>query len=308
VSKKWLISVLGPTASGKTGLAILLAKHFGADIFSADSRQFYQELNIGVARPGADELEAVRHHYIGHISIHDDYSAGDFEKEAQTNLDTYFRQNNVGLLVGGSGLFVKAVLEGLDHFPLVDQQIREKLNKVYEEEGLEPLLNQLAELDADTLEHIDTKNHRRVIRALEVCLQTGMPFSSFKSQRQKSRPFTTVKLAIDWPREELYNRINTRVDEMLKAGLVEEARSVFPFRSLNSLNTVGYSELFDMFEGKCSMAEAIDKIKQHTRNYAKRQLTWLRKDHDIHWINPSIKLNEITSILAAKGVDADLNE
>ncbi|MFY0673334.1 MAG: tRNA (adenosine(37)-N6)-dimethylallyltransferase MiaA [Bacteroidia bacterium] len=280
-SKPQLIVVMGPTASGKTAYAIDLAKKHNAEIFSADSRQFYREMNIGVAKPSNEELLAAKHHFVGHISIHDEYTAGDFEKNALNKLNEYFRTREVAILVGGSGLFIKAVLEGLDNFPKVDDKIRDELNQRLNKEGLESLKHELAKLDPESFNTIALDNPRRVIRALEVCLSSGEPYSKFKNQTKAPRGFSIKKIGLKWEREVLYQRINNRVDAMIAAGLEKEARSLFAYRHLNPLNTVGYSELFEYFDGRCTRAFAIEKIKQHTRNYAKRQLTWLRKEEGV---------------------------
>lgn len=287
-----MLTVLGPTASGKTDLAIRLAQHYSAEIFSADSRQFYKELNIGVARPTEVELAAAVHHFIAHISIHGAYSSGDFEKEALELLGQYFEEHEVGVLVGGSGLFIKAVLEGLDYFPKVSEDLRARLNTRLESEGLEALVRELQALDPKAND-IELDNPRRVLRALEVCLSSGKPYSSFKQQPKKQRPFHPVKIAINWDRQLLYDRINRRTELMFEQGLVDEVRSLLPHRNLNALNTVGYSEVFDYLDGHCSLEQAIDKVKQHTRNYAKRQLTWLRKQEDVLWVAPKENVTNI---------------
>lgn len=276
-----LIVVMGPTASGKTAYAIDLAKKYNAEIFSADSRQFYAEMNIGVAKPTLEELEVAKHHFVGHISIQDEYTAGDFERDCLAKLNDYFESNQSAILVGGSGLFIKAVLEGLDNFPKVDEKIRAELNNRLENEGLDSLKDELVKLDPVSFNSIELDNPRRVLRALEVCLSSGQPYSLFKNQAKAPRNFEVKKVVLKWDREMLYQRINTRVDDMIKAGLEEEAKSLNKFKHLKALNTVGYSELFEYFEGKCSRQFAIEKIKQHTRNYGKRQLTWLRKEDGI---------------------------
>jgi tRNA dimethylallyltransferase len=276
-----LIVVMGPTASGKTAYAIDLAKKHNAEIFSADSRQFYAEMNIGVAKPSKEELATASHHFVGHISIHDEYTAGDFERDCLAKLNEYFETNQTAILVGGSGLFIKAVLEGLDHFPKVDEKIRAELNNRLENEGLDPLKDDLAKLDPISFSAIELDNPRRVVRALEVCLSSGKAYSKFKNQAKAPRNFEVKKVALQWDRELLYQRINKRVDAMIEAGLEKEAHSLYKFKHLNPLNTVGYTELFEYFDGKCSREFAIEKIKQHTRNYAKRQLTWLRKEEGV---------------------------
>jgi len=295
LSNKLLIAVIGATASGKTDLSIKLAQRFRSEIFSADSRQFYKELDIGVARPSTDELSQVRHHFIAHLSIKDSYSAGDFEKEGLKKLATCLTERDTAVLVGGSGLFVTAIVDGLDSFPSVPEKIREGLNKRIDSDGIEALVEELKGVDPESANTIDVTNPRRVIRALEVTLAGGKPFSQYKGQNKKERPFTTVKVAIDWDRVQLYERINQRAEQMFAMGLVEEVKSLIPHRHLNALNTVGYSEVFDYLDGKCSLEDALAKVQQHTRNYAKRQLTWLRKQQDILWVKPDQELNEIVS-------------
>lgn len=280
-----LIVVLGPTASGKTSLAIDIALKEGAEIFSADSRQFYKELNIGVAKPTKQELGKVKHHFVGHKSIHESYTAGDFEKECLKALISYFEERKTAVLVGGSGLFIKAVLEGLDYFPEVNPEIRTDLNKQLESEGIESLQALLKEKDPISHTEIELDNPRRLIRALEVTLSSDKPFSHYKNAPKQERPFAVEKLGMQWPRNLLYERINKRVDAMMAEGLEEEARNLYPYKALNTLNTVGYAELFEYFDDKCSREFAIEKIKQHSRNYAKRQITWLNKESNVEWIN-----------------------
>lgn len=273
-----LIAVLGPTASGKTKWAIQLAQHFGCEILSCDSRQFYKELRIGVARPTEEELAAAPHHFIADRSIQKPLSAGEYEREALTMLKTLFASNPVQVVVGGSGLFAKALFEGFDDMPKIDPQIRNELNTQFENEGIEPLANRLKKLDPKHAERVDIQNHQRVIRALEVCIQTGKPYSDLRTGKAKERPFNIVKVAPDWEREVLYNRINQRVDLMVEAGLEEEAKSVLAYRDTPALQTVGYREWFDFFDGIHNREATVQKIKQNSRNYAKRQLTWNRKE------------------------------
>lgn len=301
MSKPTLIAVLGPTASGKTEWAIRLAEHFGSEILSCDSRQCYKELNIGVARPTEEELARAVHHFIADRSIHEPFTAGDYERESLELLDRLFKINPVQILVGGSGLFAKALMEGFDPMPEVDQELRDELNQRFAKEGIEPLQKQLRELDPEHAEKVDIQNHQRVIRALEVCLQTGKTYTEYRLGTGTTRPFNIVKVAPDWPREELYSRINRRVDIMVEEGLEEEARAVYPHRELTSLQTVGYREWFSYFDGEFTREECIDKIKQNSRNYAKRQLTWNRKepnlglfiptnfDEMLHWVETKLK-------------------
>ncbi len=284
--KKYLIVVAGPTAVGKTAAAIQIAKELGTEIISADSRQFYSELNIGVARPSEDELRTVKHHFIGHISITTPYTAADFEKDALAVLSQLFTSHNYVVVAGGSGLFINALLNGLDDLPS-DEELREQLSRRLEAEGLEVLTEQLKQLDIESYSTIDINNPRRVIRALEICLASGKKASELRKNSTTQRDFTPIKIALNLDRELLYSRINQRVDLMMNTGLLKEVEGLLPHRSLNSLQTVGYKELFDYFDGKVSLNEAVELIKQHTRNYAKRQLTWFRKDTDYSWFEPT---------------------
>ncbi|PWG79098.1 tRNA (adenosine(37)-N6)-dimethylallyltransferase MiaA [Pararcticibacter amylolyticus] len=287
VDLKKLIVIAGPTAVGKTELAIKIAEQFQAEILSADSRQFYREMSIGTAKPSDEELGRVKHHFVNSLSVNQEYSAGDFESEALAVLEGIFKHKEFAVLVGGSGLFIKAVTEGFDDLPKADTGIREHLNAIYTEKGIVPLQEQLRDLDPDYYQKADINNPQRVIRALEVSLSTGLPFSSFRVQNKKERPFSIIKIGLNTNREFLYNRINERVDMMIKSGLVEEVRDLLPLRNLNALNTVGYSEIFEFLDHKITMLEAIEAIKQNTRRFAKRQLTWFRKDTEIKWFEPS---------------------
>lgn len=284
--KKYLIVVAGPTAVGKTAAAIQIAQQLGTEIISADSRQFYSELNIGVARPSEEELSAVKHHFIGHISITTPYTAADFEKDALAVLSQLFTSHNYVVMAGGSGLFINALLNGLDDLPS-DEELREQLSRRLEAEGLEVLAEQLKQLDIESYSTIDINNPRRVIRALEICLASGKKASELRKNSTTQRDFTPIKIALNLDRELLYTRINQRVDVMINTGLLKEVEGLLPHRNLNSLQTVGYKELFDYFDGNASLNEAVDLIKQHTRNYAKRQLTWFRKDTDYYWFEPT---------------------
>lgn len=284
--KKYLIVVAGPTAIGKTALAIQIAKHYHTEILSADSRQFYKELNIGVAKPSTQELESVPHHFVGNISIHQNYTAADFERDAIGKLDTLYQQHNIVVLAGGSGLFINAVLNGLDNLPS-DENIRELLNKRIKNEGIASLAEQLKQLDIVSYNSIDINNPHRVIRALEICLASGKKASDLKKQNTITRAFTPIKIVLNTDRELLYKRINARADTMFDAGLVDEVKGLLPYKHLNALQTVGYKELFEYFDDTIPLEKAIELIKQHTRNYAKRQITWFKKDKDYKWFNPS---------------------
>ncbi|MCG9970281.1 tRNA (adenosine(37)-N6)-dimethylallyltransferase MiaA [Christiangramia crocea] len=279
----FLINIIGPTAIGKTSLAIAVAKHFDTEIISADSRQFYKEMKTGTAVPETEELEAAPHHFIQHISVEEKYSVGDFERDAIKKLDELFRKRQVAVMVGGSGLYIKAVTEGLDDFPEVDPEIREKLNSHLEEDGIDWLQQKLFALDPEHYKNIDEQNPHRLIRALEICMATGKTFSSFLNKEKPGRDFKTISIGLTAEREIIYDRINKRVDMMIENGLVEEAKKLYPKRELNALNTVGYKELFQYFDGNTDLETAISEIKKNTRRFAKRQLTWFRKDPEIKW-------------------------
>lgn len=309
MNNKFIVSIVGPTAIGKTSLSIELAEAFNTEIISGDSRQFYREMKIGTAAPSSKELTAATHHFIHHISIEQEYSVGDFEKEALAKTEDLFRKNDIIILVGGSGLYVKSLLEGLNEFPEVASEIRVKLNKILNSKGLEPLKLQLLELDPQYYNRIDTENPHRVIRALEICLGTGKTFSSFLDLPKTLRSFNTIQVGLTGKREEIYSRINKRVDQMMEAGLEKEAKSLLGRRELNALNTVGYKELFSFFDGKMGREEAVEEIKKNTRRFAKRQLTWFKKDQAIEWFDyktPSEEiLNHIKSEIAR--IKKDLN-
>lgn len=287
MSKRQLIVLVGPTAVGKTNIAVRLAKHFGCEIVSCDSRQFYKELEIGTAKPTVLEMDGVKHHFINSHSIAENYSAGDFERDALVLFEELFEQNKYVILTGGSGLFVKAITHGLDNLPEVNQEIRNNLMHRLETEGLDSLVNELTKLDSAYAEKVDLSNTQRVVRALEVCLQTGKPFSEFHSNANSNRDFEMVKVGLDLPREKLYERINLRVDKMFADGLIEEVKSVAEFRSHNALNTVGYKEVFAFFDGLTDERATKELIKRNTRRYAKRQLTWFRNQDDFTWFSPN---------------------
>ena len=282
---KVLISVVGPTGIGKTTLSIILAKHFKTEIISADSRQFFREMHIGTAAPTHEELVMATHHFIHHKSIEEDYNVGDFEKDAIAKLDELFKTHDVVVMVGGSGLYLDAVTKGLDEFPNIDSSIRKNLNKTLKMEGLEVLQKQLKALDLESYHSIAIDNPHRVIRALEVSLGTGRPYSSFLNKNKVERNFKTITVGLTADRTIIYDRINNRVDNMIEEGLVEEAKTLFPKRHLNALNTVGYKELFNYFIGDWTLDFAISEIKKNSRRFAKRQLTWFRKDESIIWFD-----------------------
>lgn len=289
---KALIVVQGPTGIGKSHLSIQLAKQFNTEIISSDSRQLFKELSIGTAVPSPNELSQVPHHLIHSHSIHDDYNASRFETEALHLIERLFASHNQLIMAGGSMLYVDAVCKGIDFQPDVDPVIRESLVKDWQEKGIEDLRLKLKQLDETYYQQVDLKNPKRLIRALEVCLMTGKPYSSFRKETIKKRPFKIIKIGLNMNREALYNRINQRVEQMITAGLEDEARKIYPFRHLNSLNTVGYKELFAYFDGAISLEKAIELIKRNTRRYARKQLTWLRKDEHINWFHPD-NLDEI---------------
>jgi len=284
MNTKVLLAVVGPTAIGKTALGIQLAKHFDTEIISADSRQFFKEMEIGTAVPSTQELNEVPHHFIQHKSIFEPYSVGDFEKEAILLLNDLYQKKDVAVMVGGSGLYVDAVISGLDEFPEVDPHIRETLNQELEKNGLELLQKELKQRDPEYYKTVDLENPHRLIRALEVCRATDKPYSSFLNQRKPERPFKSLYIGIDAPREVVYDRINARVDFMMEAGLFEEVKKLYSHKKLNALQTVGYKELFEYIDGECSLEFAISEIKKNTRRFAKRQLTWLRKNESILWV------------------------
>ena len=295
---KILITLSGPTGSGKTSLSIRIAKAIGAEIFSCDSRQFYKEMSIGTAVPNERELMEVPHHFIQHRSIQSPYSVGQFEADAMDALTQYFTDHDVAILVGGSGLYMQAVVEGIDKFPEVPERIRTELGKRLKNNGLGDLQNDLKTLDPDHYQKMDIQNPSRVIRALGVSLAAGQPYSSFLGQDKPNRPFSVLPLTVDIPRKILYDRISDRVDEMINTGLLEEAKSLYPYRDLNALLTVGYQEIFDFYDQKIDLDYAITLIKQRTRHYAKRQITWIRrKESNAIKINPTISDEELASIL-----------
>ncbi|MCG8838111.1 tRNA (adenosine(37)-N6)-dimethylallyltransferase MiaA [Tenacibaculum dicentrarchi] len=298
--KNTLITIVGATAIGKTALSIKLAQHFNCSIVSCDSRQFFKEMSIGTAVPSSEELEAAPHHFIQNRSIFDNYSVGQFEKDALTKLDELFTENPVQIMVGGSGLYVDAVLKGLDYFPEVDASIREKLTKELEENGIEKLQEQLKELDIETYNTITIDNPHRVMRALEVCIGSGKTYSSFKNKPKTPRNFEVIKIGLTADRQIMYDRINKRVDIMLENGLLEEAKKMQPHKNLTALKTVGYRELFEYFEGDFTKEFAIEEIKKNTRRFAKRQGTWFRRDTQINWFDFQDDIQKIITCLEDK--------
>ena len=280
---KYLVVIAGPTASGKTATAIQVAKALGTEIISADSRQFYKELPIGTAAPTKEEQDEVQHHMIHNLNVEDKYDVADYENDVLALLKKLFINHDSVVLTGGSGLFIDAVCKGLDSIPDISDETRNKVNKLYEEGGLFALQNEVQRLDPEYYNMVDKYNPRRLQRAVEVCYQTGLPYSSFRNNTAKVRDFKIIKVALLWDRNELISRINLRVEKMVSEGLLDEAKAMYPKRHLNSLNTVGYKEIFEHFDGKASLNEAIEHIKINTRQYAKRQMTWLRKNNDYQW-------------------------
>jgi len=296
---KTLIVILGPTAIGKSSLSIHIAQHFKTEIISADSRQIFRELQIGTAIPDSQELHTVKHHLIQNHSIHEYYNASNFEIEALSIIDSLFEANNTIVMTGGSMLYIDTLCNGIDDLPTVDPEIRIRVIDKFENEGIEPLRLELKKIDPEYYQIVDLKNHKRILHALEVFYMTGKKYSSFRSNTKKERNFNIIKIGLNIDRESLHKSINARVDKMIEAGLVEEARNFFEFRNLNALNTVGYKELFDYFEEKITLTEAIELIKRNTRRYARKQLTWFNRDKEITWFQPT-QLNEIIQFIDSK--------
>jgi tRNA dimethylallyltransferase len=284
-----LIVILGPTGVGKTDIAVDLAAEFKCDILSADSRQFFREMKIGTAVPSDQQLQRVRHHFIRFMSVDTYYSSSLYERDVLNLLPELFSNNNIVLMTGGSGMYIDAVCHGIDNIPDADQEIRDKYTSMYRESGIEGLRAALKLLDPDHYSKVDLKNYKRIIRALEICESTGRPYSSFLLKQKRSRDFRIIKIGLERNREDLYNRINSRVDKMINEGLENEARELFKYKNLNALNSVGYREFFDFFDGRISKEEAIELIKRNSRRYAKRQMTWWAKDSEIHWFHPDWK-------------------
>jgi tRNA dimethylallyltransferase len=283
MEEKKLIILLGPTGVGKTELSLQMAEELETEIISCDSRQMYREMKIGTAAPTEEELKRVPHHFIGHLSIHDYYSCGRFEIDALAKCNELFQKHDTVIMTGGSMLYIDAVCKGIDDIPNIDEELRQSLLERYQNEGIENIRQELKILDPDYYKIVDLQNHKRIIHALEVCIQSGKTYSSFRSETKKERPFIIEKIGLNRPREILYNRINERVDIMMKNGLLEEARNLYPFKGLNALNTVGYKELFNYFDGTWTLDFAIQMIKQNSRRYAKKQLTWFNRDPEIAW-------------------------
>ena len=295
--KKLLVSVVGPTAVGKTAVTIDLANAFDSEIISADSRQFYREMELGTAKPSAEELSLAPHHFINTLSVTQEYSVGQFEKDAISLLDELFQKHEVVFMAGGSGLFVDAVCNGLDKFPEIDPAIRERLNDTYAVKGIAYLQSLLKEKDPTYYAQVDVQNPQRLIRALEVIESTGEPFSSFRRQQAADRPFEVLRIGLEMDREKLYERIDMRMDLMIAAGLFEEAERLYQYRSLNALQTVGYKEIFGHLDGEYDKEEAVRLLKRNSRRYAKRQLTWFRRNESVHWFSPN-QVAEIKALIS----------
>ena len=281
-----LIVITGPTAVGKTQLTLELAKHYGIPVINADSRQIYKELKIGTASPTEEQLKQVRHYFVGSKSINEYYNASMYEQEVMQLLERLFVTSPVQILSGGSMMYIDAVCNGIDDIPTIREDIRTEMKRRYQEEGLEALCEDLKRLDPEHYETVDRQNYRRVIHALEICYQTGKTYTSFRKQTKKERPFKIIKIGLNRDREELYKRINQRVDDMMAQGLLDEAQAMTPYREVNALNTVGYKELFDYMDERWSLEEAVERIKGNTRRYARKQLTWYKRDENIRWFHP----------------------
>ena len=297
LSDKTLIVITGPTAVGKTRLSQDIAKHFDIPIINADSRQIYKELNIGTACPTPEEMQEVKHYFVGMLGLEDYYSASLFEQQVLELLEKLFRDSDYALMVGGSMMYIDAVCDGIDDIPTIDHETRQAMKQRLEEEGLEKLCEELLRLDPEYYKIVDRQNPKRVVHALEICTMTGRTYTSYRKREKKKRPFRIVKIGLNREREELYNRINARVDQMMKQGLLKEASDMYPRRDLNALNTVGYKELFDFFDGRWSLEEAVERIKGNTRRYARKQLTWYKKDPQIKWFHPDQKDDIINYII-----------
>ena len=292
-----LITIIGPTAIGKTNLAIKIADYFKTEIVSADSRQFYKEMNIGTAKPSNSELNSIKHHLINNKSINDNYNISDYEKDALKSIKSIFNKNDAAILVGGSGLYINTVLYGLDEIPGINDEIRNSLYLDLELKGIKKLQEELKLLDPASYSDIDINNPRRLIRALEVSISTGKSYSSFLKKKKKKRDFNIIVLGINQERSELYNKINTRVDNMIESGLINEVKELYNLKGLNALNTIGYREVFNYIEDKYSLDECVSEIKKNTRRYAKRQLTWFKSIDNVEWITPDYNFEKIIAYI-----------
>ena len=286
---KKLIVLTGPTAVGKTAVSLDIAKHFGIPVINADSRQIFKELKIGTARPTEEEMQEVKHYFVGTLGIEDYYSASLYEQQVLELLEKEFQSHDYALLSGGSMMYIDAVCDGIDDIPTIDNDTRALMKQRLKDEGLEALVEELKRLDPEYYEIVDRQNPRRVVHALEICVMTGQTYTSFRKRSKKERPFRIIKIGLDRPREELYNRINARMDQMMSDGLLDEVKQLYPKKELNALNTVGYKELFDYLDGRWPLEEAVERIKGNTRRYARKQLTWYKKDEQIRWFHPDDK-------------------
>lgn len=304
--EKYLIVVVGPTAIGKTSKAIQIAQHYNCEILSCDSRQFYREMNIGTAVPSEEELQAAKHHFIHHKSINDRYTVGDFEREAISTLDELYKTSDYAVMVGGSGLYVEAVLYGMDEFPEIDIQLRNSIRENYENLGIGYLQDNLKKLDPVQYEVIEKENPQRLMRALEVCMQTGLPYSGFLTKNTKKRNFIPIVIGLEGERSQIYNRINLRVDTMLQEGLLDEVKSLVEFKDNNALQTVGYKEIFAFLADEYSWEFAVETIKRNTRRYAKRQLTWFKKNDYTRWFDYNESIENILNYIKSKKTETEI--
>tara|TARA_Y100000991_G_scaffold14607_1_gene9894 strand:- start:6175 stop:7089 length:915 start_codon:yes stop_codon:yes gene_type:complete len=299
---KFLITIVGPTAIGKTSLAIKLARNYKTEVISADSRQFYKELNIGTAKPSKDELASVKHHLINNISITDKYDISQFESDSRKIIDKLFKKKDYVILVGGSGLYIDTILYGIDKIPDVEESIRKKLNKEFKNKGLNNLLARLEEIDPISYKNIDLNNHRRIIRALEVSISSKKPYSSFLTNSTKEPNYNEIIIGLNCDRNKLHSLINKRVDKMIQCGLIEEVEKLEKFKNLNALNTIGYKEIFDYLNNKTSLEESIEKIKTNSRRYAKRQLTYFKSNKTINWFDDRYEITNIINLIKSKRI------
>ncbi len=305
IRQRRIIVIVGATGSGKTDLSIALARHYDAPIISADSRQVYRGMAIGTAQPTAEQLEAAEHHFIASLDVMQEFNCGEFEKQALALLEQLFDEHETVIVVGGSGLYIKALCEGMDDLPEADKELRDRIAREYAENGLAPLVEELRDRDPAYYGQVDRSNPARILRAIEVCRTTGKPYSSLRKGERQKRDFDIIKVGVERPREELYDRINRRVDAMMAEGLETEVRAMLPYRNCNSLHTVGYSEMFDWFDGKISRDEAVELIKRNSRRYAKRQITWFGRDKEIRWFDPA-QTDKIVDYIDSRFGESDI--
>jgi len=303
---KFLITIVGPTAIGKTSLAIKLARNYKTEIISADSRQFYKELNIGTAKPSNDELSSIKHHLINNISVNDKYDISQFESDARKIIDKLFKTKDYVILVGGSGLYIDTILYGIDKIPNVKESLRKELNMEFQNNGLKNLLAQLKKIDPNSYKNIDLNNHRRIIRALEVSISSKKPYSSFLTDSVKESNYNEIIIGLNCDRDKLHSLINKRVDKMIQCGLIEEVKKLVKFKNLNALNTIGYKEIFDYLDNKISLEQSIEKIKTNSRRYAKRQLTYFNSNKTINWFNSQYEITNIIKLIESKRITQQL--